>query len=412
MKIEKDILTEEDYTKILQNKLKVKNVKYLNATWAPLSDNVEGYIGEHYVIKIDHILNNIKKTEKLFVKTTSRNESQRATSTDLNSFVKECFMYNYLFKEYEKMGYNLCFAPKCYYCKKDETIVMEDLKSSGYKLRDRAEPFDLNHCKAALKSLAYFHANALAYEETKSKELGTPYRINQGKPEIFKEILYNSDENLATKFIEITADCIVELAKFMPESEEWKQSLINRLKNLDCPKIFNTPLSARKTSGHGDLWSNNMLFKYSNGSIDCCLIDYQVVRHHFPSYDALLIIYSNTTRAFRKKHFQELVNYHFDKVVEILNDYGFAGKDVLSREDYLKTAELLKSLALMQAAGTRTLIHLSPEVTNKAVKSEEGNVAELVFSEARIKWVIDAFQNNEKFKKIMMDDVYDFNEHI
>lgn len=410
----KDILSEEDYKQILQRRFNTKNIQFVSAEVSSL-DNVEGFMGEHYFLKIKYKLNNEESTVKFFIKTTpTKNKVQKDIAIDFNVFEKEIFVYDYLFEEYKKLGYSNDFAPKCYYSKSKETLVMDDLKLEGFELFDRNQFYDVNHCQAALKSLANYHANAIAYEETKSKELGRPFKLNEGNDVFFQEIFWilNDVDGAGIKFINKTIECYVAVTKIMPETQEWREIFKERAGKLNLAEIFWTPLPYRKTCGHGDLWSNNMMFKYSSGiPVHCCLLDFQLVRYHHPAYDAILILYSNTSRSFRKKNMKKLLDYYYDIFEDILAKYGYIASSILPREDFLKAAEALKIVALFQGASTRTLTRLPKEITSKAVNSSDGNdLEDLWFEDERARIILDGCSKDDNFRSVIFDDIYDLNE--
>lgn len=410
------ILSDEDYAKILQERFKTKDIKYVKAEWCTLSENIEGYMGNHYILKIIYKVGNIEHSENFFVKTKLKNsEYLQNLSDNLSLYIKEIFFYNNLLREYEKMGYFTGFAPKGYYFKDNETIVMESLKEKGYKLTGRDYLYDVNHCKVALKALAYYHGNYLAFEETKSLELNKTYRIHQEHPEIFTNVMYipGDTESIAAKFIESTRDCLLALCKLMPETEEWKKEFETKFKNLDPIKIMEKSLPYRRTCTHGDLWCNNMLFNYSGDTpISCCLVDYQVMEYRHPSYDALLLIYTNTRRDVRKNYRYELLDYYYHSLEEILKDYGIDISGIYPKEHFLKTVEIFEPVSILRAIAGRTMTFLPLEVMNAAAKSEGAEGLKNVIEGGRVKLVKESFLKSKFYRNILTEDLYDLYEHL
>lgn len=410
-----ELLTKEEYIKILQAKFLNQDVKFQSAECNPLSQHREGFVGDHYILDITYVLNGKESTESFFLKTKPvQTEIQRALIKNMNVYEKEIFLYNTLFKEFEKLGYDTSFAPKAYYCKESDSIVMDNLKEKGFILFPRAKFFDLDHCKLVLKSLAQYHANSFAYEETKSKELEKPYRLNQEKPELFNEIFYHSDkDSFGYKFYKSSYDGLQRLADAMDESQEWKDSFKKRLTELDLPKIFNQRLPYRTTCCHGDLWSNNMLFKYSNGSpIHCCLVDFQMLRYHHPAFDPILVIYSNTTKEFRKEHLKSLLDHYYANFEEILRKNGYEARSILPKDHFLKTADIFKPIATMQGVSIRLMTTLPPSVLHSFIETGGKDYGEEEFREKKTQLLVEAFKNDENYRKIITEEIYDVNEVI
>ncbi|XP_071453942.1 uncharacterized protein [Hetaerina americana] len=75
-------------------------------------------------------------------------------------------------------------------------------------------------------------------------------------------------------------------------------------------------LSGWNVANHGDLWFNNMLFRYegeggSGKPVDVKLLDLQLTRYCHPGVDLLFFLYTSTHRSIREQHFDLLISeYH------------------------------------------------------------------------------------------------------
>lgn len=409
-----NIFTEDDYLKILRSKFHdtADDIKFVKAELTPFFQHMEGFLGEHYLLKVDYKIGGNAQSADFFVKTKPQTPFQRQMVDYLSVFEKEIFFYNDMTKTFKDMGCNIDFAPKCYYIKDNSIIVLENLRNRGFKLFPRGNFYDMTHCKLALNAIAHFHANFIAYEEKKSLELGKAFKLIEEKPELTKDFFYNQEGNMAPgiQFMQTTIQLFTVFSKLLPESEEWKNTFENNLKAFDIVKTFYTPFPYRKSCCHGDLWSNNILFKYTNEIPDqCYLIDYQLLRYHHLSFDALLILYANTGREFRKKHLDELLNYHYDTFADILKKYGYEAERLLPKEHYMKSAKALAVVACVQFAGGRTMILLPKELMDMA-KSPEFDEAMMIEKGGQI--ATEYFMHNERYKKIVSDDIYDMYEHF
>lgn len=405
-----DLLSNEDFLVIVKKHLGTKNFKILETSLGPFSEILEGFLGEHHILTIKFKFQGQELEEHFFIKTLPiKNPSQKHLVEVVGFWKKESQMYKNIFPKFEEMNYKTDFLPKCYLVN-NEAIVMENLKNRGYSTVERNTFLDYEHCKAAMEALAMFHANSLAYEESRSRE-GKLFRFDQEYPEAFQEIFFGKTPfDYTEKYHLCGKKCIAALADLFPmETTEWKESLKQKILDFNFIKVCRTPLPYRRVCSHGDIWVNNLLFKKEASKINCILIDFQITRYSHPSLDALLLLYCSTSRTFRKEHKTSLLDFHFDRLGHHLQSYGYDLQNILSKEDYLHSAKIFEPLACFQAARNKTITHLPVEVINK-ISSNGINFTDLVFSDLRIKLVVEAFQSSEEFRKVTTDDIYDIME--
>lgn len=153
-----------------------------------------------------------------------------------------------------------------------------------------------------------------------------------------------------------------------------------------------------------------MLFKYENNiPIQCTLVDFQLLRHFHPGYDAILLLYSNTTRNFRKSYKSKLLDYYYNVFSKILEKNGLVLDDFLKKDDFLLTVRHFEPVALTQAACTRTLVMMPKELTKGAVDSTE-NFEMIMFKEERVNFFVEAFKRDKHFQSTITDDIEDLDE--
>lgn len=145
---------------------------------------------------------------------------------------------------------------------------------SGFNMKNKHVPFDFDHCRIVMTTLAKFHARSIIFEEVHKKNIFEEFhhcmhealwsRKGRGKRSFRAAVngiiamidLLEIDEGERRKF----KKGVMELAK-------------DHLERLEASKEF------RNTICQGDLWANNLLFKYGDGGPEaCCLIDFQLAR--------------------------------------------------------------------------------------------------------------------------------------
>lgn len=85
--------------------------------------------------------------------------------TAMKAFPKESLVYQELLPQFEKLwmdctGESISFGPKCYYTAEAPlpVIVLDDLRSHGYVVRDRRAGLSVRETRMVLERMAKFHA--------------------------------------------------------------------------------------------------------------------------------------------------------------------------------------------------------------------------------------------------------------
>lgn len=403
MESRNNLLTIEDCKLILKNSLQRSDFKLEDHTIEPFSETKEGMIGEHFLVRIQYDQNHMKTFFMKLLDGPSKVLFELAKS--LLAYEKEEFFYLTLLKEYEKMGIAVDFAPKCYLCKPYK-VVLENLNDSGYRGTPKSQPLDLDHCKVCLKALAKFHAAGIIYEEMKSKEKDGKYNLQEEHPKFFQEMVFAGGDSPASKWLQCSLEAIFELIDEVPEivsRTAFKERLKERLVELFSQEKPSSEI--RHTTLHGDLWSNNFLFAYNRDSkpFKSKLIDYQILKYGPPSSDVVQFIYTNTRRAFRDKHFKELLDYYYEQLVEEFEQERLDSNDILSKEEFLYVCEEVKLPAKLQTIADRSITFLSDETYKDALSSDE-QLEKFLFSD-RSKHIVSSFKEHEKFRDLITEDI-------
>lgn len=398
--------SEDDYTKILQEKLNTCNFVFTYAEWKPFSENAVGFIGQHNILKLNFKINENEESATFFVKTKPKSEVLDQLVRHV--YEKEIFFYKFITKEFEKLVYHVNFYPKLYYTKNSDALILENLKEKNFNPVDMTESFNKEQCMASLKALAQLHASSMVLEETKSVEIGRTYEIIEENRDVFKEVLFSRDESSTSfQFFKAGLFTLLHMAKLIPESEEFKELFVQKLTEFDPVKYFEEKLPFRKTICHSDLWSNNILFQYSKDIVNCALVDFQVIRYFYPSFDVNLLLFLNTTRDFRKKHFDFLTRYYYETFEEVLRKNGLSVCELFPEEEFFKSLIYLKPLAVFQGSCYKTVRYLGQDDLNSVEKSDKNLSEVFLEDDRRIKFIENMYKNDEDFRKAVADDIYD-----
>lgn len=125
---------------------------------------------------------------------------------------------------------------------------------------------------------------------------------------------------------------------------------------------------------HGDLWANNLMFKYDGEQVvDCCLVDFQILRFLPPTQDVLLFLYINTLHPFREKHLQDLLDHYYHQLSNELNLYGLSSGVVYPKHEYVQSCKDRLLSVLNISVTYKTLMSLDRAEMNKIMGDKEIN---------------------------------------
>ena len=138
-------------------------------------------------------------------------------------------------------------------------IVLDDLKEQGFRLADRTERLDMQHCLLVVKAIAQSHA-ASAVLHLKDPEIFKPFSESFYCERQRKTLEYFFQSNLKILAKEVEKWPLFNdrfACKLHTVADKSVDFLMKLLKRDD--NDFNTFV-------HGDLWVNNMMFRYSDNT--------------------------------------------------------------------------------------------------------------------------------------------------
>ncbi|CAG0893571.1 unnamed protein product [Cyprideis torosa] len=308
-------------------------------------DRENGFMSLAGKLEVDVRLRNSGQIVKynLFVKMVPPDKIHREFVRRLGAFEREIHVYTVLLDQIRavqnRWDRNPTILepswPKLYHSCEDpigrvSVLVLEDLSSQGFRRCDRRRCFDYDHLLLVFKALARSHALAFNVKSRMGvEEMLLKNRIILDDPlrETFQYLLDDSSEWALRVLIERKETGLAK--KFQSYRERHK----NRLsKHLEC--LLQRPHRLRVFC-HGDIWSNNILFKYETKAntpvpIDVKLVDLQLVRYTHPCVDLVVFIYRSSDSVMREAKLSELLRGYYDQFFQVLRQLGTP----LTRSDY------------------------------------------------------------------------------
>ncbi|XP_069690902.1 uncharacterized protein [Periplaneta americana] len=285
----------------------------------------DNYVSDMYraVVKFKRGSDTVEKS--IIVKAskpTSEGVMAKITS-ETNIFYQETAAFTMIFPEM----YNLLnevpslsnqpFSAKYLYSyhsnESTSSILLEDLKVSGFRLAEKKSGLDLKHCLLVMRTIARFHAVSLV--------------LHQKDPEIFKSFmvhaLYTGKD---TGMEAIITGGVSNAAREVETWPDFKEKFARKLYNLRDTAMEQWIAGIVRNENefnvlcHGDLWFNNMMFRYSDdtGEVEeVRFVDFQLTYWTSPVMDLQYFMHSSAS-AEVLEHSEVLIQEYYSTLCEIL----------------------------------------------------------------------------------------------
>ena len=275
------ILESQECLDIIQKKLNQNSMvdfSLIKYEIVPVRES-NGYLGRYFYLKAS-VARPESPTDRrnitFFIKSRPpKGTKQYDVVCNSGMFNREIRLYTKLFPEILDLS-DREYIPTCYLGLENDILVLEDIVSKGFKiLKDKLETLDLDHCKVVMQTLGRFHAKSVIFEEKNKTNLLDFCRE--------KKIIIRSYDGPPPSVFTIGVKCALSVIDFLYEldmlTREKFKTLVNEIQGK-LHKMLAPSANKRNVQLHGDLWKNNLMFKYSEDEkpIQCCFLDFQNTR--------------------------------------------------------------------------------------------------------------------------------------
>jgi thiamine kinase-like enzyme len=133
---------------------------------------------------------------------------------------------------------------------------MEDLRAQGFSMAERITGLDMKHCLLVMRQLGRYHAASAVLNEREPKH-----------SQEFLESLYTTNPiETVERLFKMNAEKLAnEVAKWPDYKEKFYEKLLKIADNAYTYFADSVKRDEEEFNVlcHGDLWSNNMMFRYS-----------------------------------------------------------------------------------------------------------------------------------------------------
>uniref|UniRef100_A0A182JJY9 CHK domain-containing protein n=1 Tax=Anopheles atroparvus TaxID=41427 RepID=A0A182JJY9_ANOAO len=206
--------------------------------------------------------------------------------------------------------------------RKHEVILFKDLAQDGYRMADRTKGMDMAHLKMAITMMAKLHAGSM--------------KLREQDPTIFEHyrtgMITRETEAFHPMFVLIYDALVDEVAGWGPEWGTYHRKLeILRPNFVEYGlRVFDNDPDAEDLCVfvHGDLWVNNLLYKYDTQGTPCdaVLLDFQYCCYGTPMIDFCYLYYTSARDDIRQSCLDELLQYYYYALVGCARDLQYHGK--------------------------------------------------------------------------------------
>lgn len=287
------------------------------------SSKGDGFVGQMFKATISEG----DRAKVYLCKIPPLDDTRREQFNSMMAFAREALVYDRflpaIFEYQREKGIRgpaegFFHAPRTYHAHCDEAagesvIIMEDLRLREFRLWNKQTPVDYEHARLFMTHIGRLHAVSLAMKRDRP-EAFEPFKL----PNPFDPILERDGPfaNMILSQIQMVIDALDERDTLEREKmERLKEDVFDEL--CRCGKAELAEPYA--VVGHGDCWTNNMMFRYEDGSPrEIILFDWQVLRYVTPVQDLVYFIFSCTDGEFRRKHYEEMIDIYYGSLSAML----------------------------------------------------------------------------------------------
>lgn len=259
-------LTVEYFQAILAKNLKNTSVKVLSIEFEPCGVT-GGFLSTLLRVQVKYFMHSVEVCESFVVKleTTQGAVLEKVGKVGYDVQNKEMKFFEevgpLMKKTLRKIGEHANFIPKVLKVDhENHVLIFEDLKSKNFDMVDCMNGLNENETKLALSKLAKFHAASLVINQKHSNLLGS-FDIGMFSRK-------RNEFNFAfSSIFEIAAEEIATWEGFEHYGEKLQQLKGSFIENTT--KCFDIQPGDFCVLNHGDIWTNNVMFKFDeNGNAE------------------------------------------------------------------------------------------------------------------------------------------------
>lgn len=379
---------------------------------APISTDSapNGFLAQHQILTVN--VTNYCTTNQLtfFVKTLPTHlPKQREYIEGFFAFEKEVCLYQQLIPKALKIE-TLAnhWAANCHLARSNDLIVLDNLMANGFRMATADNgTLDSQHMITALEAIAAMHACSIVMEKQCKRSVFDMY------PQCLYENAYPEDDRMRIRKVGFENACrvLTLLIQKIPKYNNRHATILPKFYE-QMKRIFQfckPSAQYRNVFSHGDLWGNNVMFRYAEFSDGCTrndripveatLVDFQLARYAPPALDVLTLITITSNSEFRTVHLDRLLNAYYAHLCNELQCHDIDVGVELPRNEFMATCRYFELAGLIESCLFSHMTLLPQELSTKMLSSSD-DFSDFILT-SRVEICRRAFDESEMYRARM-----------
>lgn len=215
-----------------------------------------------------------------------------------------------------------CFYAKTYVDQMESVIIMEDLRLQAFRMWDKANPVNFEHASLLMTTLGRLHALSFAMKDQQPEVFAQCREFTDPMWKMFELDPTNSFDRMMSMMCQRAIDTL-------EPHDTFRREKLGKFHDC-CQEEMKACVDANAAEpyaiiGHGDCWSNNMMFQYGEDDVtptNIKLIDWQLSRYGSPVLDLVYFIFNCTDEELRSHSYHRLLSIYYNSLSKHLHNLG------------------------------------------------------------------------------------------
>ncbi|XP_052889969.1 uncharacterized protein LOC128298264 [Anopheles moucheti] len=410
-----EYINERLIVKSIANGFGVRKPRILNSNITRATANGDNYMSDVFRIVASYIDEDASdhspepRRVSLVVKSLPNTGQRGPIIEEMQAYEKEASMFRDIVPQLSTMANDTFFAARCFYASDlpERLLVFEDLKALGYVTANRQAGLDFAHCVLVMKKIGQFHAASMRFAEKELDLLRRKFHFNMFNPD------YSEPSEQMRIIFEKGLEALIAVAK--TQWDNFDQTIVAKMEKLtpvyverlrECLEQDCESDGGYRVLNHGDLWSNNMMFRYDPNDLsivqDVAFVDLQLSFYSSPGVD-LNYALANCPNFETRPRLDELVEVYHASFKATLEYLEYDARPIPTLEDVRHEIRRMEFFALMSVLTVLPIVLM--DQTDELVANFENLLEGEDAEKAR-----QIQYNGKNYQRIVRPMLFEFNQ--